>query len=175
MGARQPYSAAKHPNTHEYVQRRMLAVVGRVPYCNLVGPAPVHFKVIVTSTTGVFFDGVSKFIVSTLRQAGFQAIHLDPFETSEIIVNTAHLENADAIGVSSRSGEHLKVFLEILDQMAARDMKQVLLFGFGTIPPTDADELIQRGVGRLFGPGTNPPDIVKYLAEELPRRRVPPK
>ncbi len=153
----------------------MLAVVPRVPYRNPVGPAQPRFKVIVTSTSGVSFDGVSKSIVKTLRQAGFQVIHLDPFETREIIISTAHLENADAIGVSSQSGEHLKVFPEILDQLAARDMKQVLLFGFGTIPPTDADELIQRGVGRLFGPGTNPPDIVKYLAEELPLRRVPPK
>ncbi|MBI3857271.1 MAG: methylmalonyl-CoA mutase, partial [Planctomycetes bacterium] len=69
------------------------------------------------------------------------------------------------------SGAHMTLFPEILDLMKERKMGDVLLCGGGIIPPDDAQELANLGVGRLFGPGTDTRDIVKYLQDEIPRRR----
>ena len=50
-------------------------------------------------------------------------------------------------------------------------MDDVLLCGGGVIPADAAEELGKQGVGRLFGPGTDTRDIVKYLNEALPKLR----
>ena len=56
--------------------------------------------------------------------------------------------------------------------MKKKGMANVLLCGGGIIPQDEADELAKLGVGRLFGPGTDTRDIVKYLQEEIPRLRA---
>ena len=73
--------------------------------------------------------------------------------------------------MSILSGAHMTLFPEILGLMKKNKMDDVLLCGGGIIPPDDAAELSKMGVGRLFGPGTDTRDIVKYLREEIPRRR----
>jgi len=46
---------------------------------------------------------------------------------------------------------------------AGRD--DVLVTGGGIIPPADMTALQQRGIGRLFGPGTPTSELVKYIEE----------
>ncbi len=116
-------------------------------------------------------DRGAKVVAAALRDAGFEVIYTGLHQTCETIVNAALQEDADAICVSILSGAHMTVFPEMLDLMAKKGMKDVLLCGGGIIPQEDADELGKRGVGRLFGPGTDTRDIVKYLGEEIPRRR----
>jgi methylmalonyl-CoA mutase C-terminal domain/subunit len=55
--------------------------------------------------------------------------------------------------------------------MKKRKMTNVLLCGGGVIPPEDVTALNKKGVGRLFGPGTDTRDIVTYLNEKLPEMK----
>jgi methylmalonyl-CoA mutase C-terminal domain/subunit len=49
---------------------------------------------------------------------------------------------------------------QLLDEMGRAE---VLLTGGGIIPREDIDALQQRGVGRLFGPGTPTSDLIQYI------------
>jgi methylmalonyl-CoA mutase C-terminal domain/subunit len=129
------------------------------------------FRVIVAKPGLDGHDRGAKVVAAALRDAGFEVIYTGLHQTCETIVNAALQEDADAICVSILSGAHMTVFPEMLDLMAKKGMKDVLLCGGGIIPQEDADALAQQGVGRLFGPGTDTRDIVKYLGEEIPKRR----
>lgn len=129
------------------------------------------FRIIVAKPGLDGHDRGAKVVAAALRDAGFEVIYTGLHQTSEMIVNAALQEDADAVCVSILSGAHMTLFPEILGLMKEKKMDDVLLCGGGIIPPDDAAELGALGVGRLFGPGTDTRDIVKYLNEEIPRRR----
>jgi methylmalonyl-CoA mutase C-terminal domain/subunit len=116
-------------------------------------------------------DRGAKVVAAALRDAGFEVIYTGLHQTCEMIVNAALQEDADAVCVSILSGAHMTLFPEILGLMREKKMDDVLLCGGGVIPADDAEELGKQGVGRLFGPGTDTRDIVKYLNEALPKLR----
>jgi methylmalonyl-CoA mutase C-terminal domain/subunit len=130
-----------------------------------------RFRVIVAKPGLDGHDRGAKIVAAALRDAGFEVIYTGLHQTCEMIVNAALQEDADAVCVSILSGAHMTLFPEILELMKERKMSDVLLCGGGIIPPDDAAELAKQGVGRLFGPGTDTREIVKYLNEEIPRRR----
>jgi len=128
------------------------------------------YRVIVAKPGLDGHDRGAKVVAAALRDAGFEVIYTGLHQTCEMIVNAALQEDADAICVSILSGAHMTLFPEILELMRKKKMDGVLLCGGGIIPPEDAEALAKLGVGRLFGPGTDTRDIVKYLNEELPKR-----
>ena len=141
----------------------------------LVGPMKESiqrkFRVVVAKPGLDGHDRGAKVVAAALRDAGFEVIYTGLHQTSEMIVNAALQEDADAVCVSILSGAHMTLFPEILDLMKQKKMDDVLICGGGIIPPDDAEELRKLGVGRLFGPGTDTRDIIRYLQKEIPRRR----
>ena len=121
------------------------------------------FRIIVAKPGLDGHDRGAKVVAAALRDAGFEVIYTGLHQTCEMIVNAALQEDADAVCVSILSGAHMTLFPEILELMNQKRMTDVLLCGGGIIPPDDAEELSKMGVGRLFGPGTDTRDIVKYL------------
>jgi methylmalonyl-CoA mutase C-terminal domain/subunit len=134
---------------------------------------PRKFRVIVAKPGLDGHDRGAKIVAASLRDAGFEVIYTGLHQTAEMIVNAALQEDADAICISILSGAHMTLFPEILDLMKQRKMGDVLLCGGGIIPPEDCLALSKLGVGRLFGPGADTREIVKYLQEEIPRLRPP--
>jgi methylmalonyl-CoA mutase, C-terminal domain len=132
---------------------------------------PRKYRVIVAKPGLDGHDRGAKVVAAALRDAGFEVIYTGLHQTCESIVNAALQEDADVVCVSILSGAHMTIFPEILDLMTKKGMTDVLLCGGGIIPPEDNAELTKLGVGRLFGPGTDTRDIVKYLQEEIPRKR----
>jgi methylmalonyl-CoA mutase C-terminal domain/subunit len=116
-------------------------------------------------------DRGAKVVAAALRDAGFEVIYTGLHQTPEMIVTAALQEDVDAVCVSILSGAHMTLFPEILDLMKKRKMTNVLLCGGGVIPPEDVAALNKKGVGRLFGPGTDTREIVTYLNEALPSLR----
>jgi methylmalonyl-CoA mutase C-terminal domain/subunit len=132
---------------------------------------PRKFRVIVAKPGLDGHDRGAKIVAASLRDAGFEVIYTGLHQTAEMIVNAALQEDADAICISILSGAHMTLFPEILDLMKQRKMGDVLLCGGGIIPPEDGAALSKLGVGRLFGPGADTREIVKYLQKEIPRLR----
>ena len=129
------------------------------------------FRVLVAKPGLDGHDRGAKVVAAALRDAGFEVIYTGLHQTPEMIVNAALQEDADAVCVSILSGAHMTLFPEILDLMKKRKMTNVLLCGGGVIPPEDVAALNKKGVGRLFGPGTDTREIVSYLNEALPKLR----
>ncbi len=92
-------------------------------------------------------------------------------QTPEMVVETAIQEDVDAIGLSLHSAAHMTIFPRVLKLLKKRGAGHVLLTGGGIIPDEDRAELLEMGVGKLFGPGTNSGEIVKYLTTEVAKRR----
>lgn len=116
-------------------------------------------------------DRGAKIIATTLRDAGMEVIYTGLRQTPEMIVNTALQEDVDAIGVSILSGAHNTVFPKIIQLMKDRKLDDVLLTGGGIIPDEDMKELNEKGVGKLFPPGTPTIEIVDYITNWVSANR----
>lgn len=116
-------------------------------------------------------DRGAKIVAASLRDAGMEVIYTGLRQTPEMIVAAAVQEDVDAIGLSSLSGAHMTLFPRVLELLKQKNAENILLFGGGVIPQAEAAKLQELGVGALFGPGTDTREIVKYVTEEVERRR----
>jgi methylmalonyl-CoA mutase C-terminal domain/subunit len=110
-------------------------------------------------------DRGAKVVAAALRDAGMEVIYTGLHQTPEQIVEAAVQEDVDVVALSVLSGAHMTLFPEILELMRSRGIGDRLLTGGGIIPTEDMNTLLTRGVGKLFGPGTNTHDIVGYIRE----------
>lgn len=116
-------------------------------------------------------DRGAKVIASALRDAGMEVIYTGLRQTPEMVVRTALQEDADAIGISILSGAHNTVFTRILELMKEAGLHDVLLTGGGIIPDEDSRALNEKGVARLFTPGTETREIVDYIRDWVEKNR----
>ncbi len=108
-------------------------------------------------------DRGAKIIARALRDAGMEVIYTGLHQTPAQIVETAIQEDADAVGVSILSGAHMTLVPRILDGLRDAGADDVLVVVGGTIPPDDAEELKDKGVSAVFGPGATTSEIVEFL------------
>jgi methylmalonyl-CoA mutase C-terminal domain/subunit len=116
-------------------------------------------------------DRGAKVIATALRDAGMEVIYTGLRQTPEMVVNAALQEDVDAIGVSILSGAHMTVFPRIMSLIKENNMQDVLITGGGIIPEDDMETLNKLGVGKLFAPGANTQDIVKYIKDWVATHR----
>ena len=106
-----------------------------------------------------------KVLASAYRDAGMEVIYLGLRQTPEMIVSAALQEDADVIALSSLNNAHMTIFPRVKKLMDEKGLKDVLLTGGGIIPKNDMELLYQRGVGKLFGPGTPVQVTIDYITE----------
>jgi methylmalonyl-CoA mutase C-terminal domain/subunit len=116
-------------------------------------------------------DRGAKVIATSLRDAGMEVIYTGLRQTPEMVVNAALQEDVDAIGVSILTGAHNTIFPKILSLMKEKGMNDVLVTGGGIIPADDMKNLNERGVGKLFPPGTSTSTIADYIKNWLQENR----
>ena len=104
-----------------------------------------------------------KVLAAAYRDAGMEVIYLGLRQTPEMIVSSALQEDADVIALSSLNNAHNTIFLNVLDLMEQKRLDNVLLVGGGIIPQKDMEVLENRGVGKLFGPGTPVQTTIDYI------------
>jgi methylmalonyl-CoA mutase, C-terminal domain len=103
-------------------------------------------------------------VARALRDAGMEVIYLGN-QMPDAIAKTAIDEDADLVGLSTLSGNHLELgprVVELLKQQGAGDIGVVL---GGTVPPADAVKLKDAGVAEVFGPGSSLKSIVDYVTQ----------
>lgn len=110
-------------------------------------------------------DRGAKVIATALRDAGMEVIYTGLRQTPEMVVQAAMQEDVDVIGVSILSGAHISVFTRLTELLAQNNMKDVLVTGGGIIPEEDIETLKDKGVGKLFTPGTNTQEIADYIKD----------
>ncbi len=110
-------------------------------------------------------DRGAKVVAAALRDAGMEVIYTGLHQTPEMIAQAAIQEDVDVVGLSILSGAHLTLFPRVKQLLVDAGRDDVLVTGGGIIPPADMTALQQRGIGRLFGPGTPTSELVKYIEE----------
>ncbi len=112
-------------------------------------------------------DRGAKTITRALRDHGFEVIYTGLHQTAEQIAETTLQEDADAVGLSLLSGAHLTLFPRVMQELRARGLDEVLVFGGGVIPEADARTLRAQGVAEIFGPGSSLKGISAWLEAAL--------
>ncbi|ABP56245.1 MULTISPECIES: cobalamin B12-binding domain-containing protein [Salinispora] len=112
-------------------------------------------------------DRGAKVVARALRDAGMEVIYTGLHQTPEQIVETAIQEDADAVGLSVLSGAHMTLFRRVLELLAERDARDIVVFGGGIIPDTDIPELQQIGVAKIFTPGATTGSIVDWVRQNV--------
>jgi methylmalonyl-CoA mutase C-terminal domain/subunit len=112
-------------------------------------------------------DRGAKYVAHILRDAGYEVIYTGIRRSPEQIVQAALQEDARAIGLSLLSGAHNVLFKRVAELLKEHEADDVVLFGGGTIPPSDVPKLEALGVQAVFGPGTPAATIVQTLDQLL--------
>jgi len=112
-----------------------------------------------------------KVLAAAYRDAGMEVIYLGLRQTPEMIVSSALQEDADAIALSSLNNAHNTIFSNVINLMKEKGLDNVLLVGGGIIPQKDIDILENKGVGKLFGPGTPVQETINYITDWVNQNR----
>src|SRR5665648_255222 len=79
-------------------------------------------------------DRGAKVVARALRDAGMEVVYTGLHQTPEQIVEAAIQEDADAVGLSVLSGDHMTLFAKVAALLAERDAQDIVVFGGGIIP-----------------------------------------
>jgi len=110
-------------------------------------------------------DRGAKVISSLLREAGMEVIYLGMYQMPKDIITAAIDEDADVIGVSYLSGEHLVYTPQMLEEMKKANLDHVLFVAGGVIPTEDIPTLKKMGVHEVFVAGSLTEPIVNFIKE----------
>jgi methylmalonyl-CoA mutase C-terminal domain/subunit len=113
-------------------------------------------------------DRGAKVIARALRDAGNEVIYSGLHQTPEQIVATAIDEDVAAIGLSSLSGAHMTLFPRVVALLRKAGATDIVVFGGGIIPESDADSLRKAGLAAVFGPGTSLTEIADWVGANVP-------
>jgi methylmalonyl-CoA mutase C-terminal domain/subunit len=124
-------------------------------------------KVIVSKVGLDGHDRGAKVIASLLKEAGMEVVYLGMFQMPEDIVRAAIDEDADVIGLSYLSGEHLAFTPKIVNAMKDNELDDVLLVAGGVIPAEDVAPLKEMGIDEVFIAGTLTEPIVNFITSNV--------
>lgn len=102
-------------------------------------------------------------VARALRDAGMEVIYLGN-QLPENIVATAIQEDADIVGLSTLSGNHMVLAPEVVRILREKGMDEVKVILGGTIPPDDIPRLKESGIAEVFGPGTSLKKIIDFVS-----------
>ena len=110
-------------------------------------------------------DRGAKFITRVLRDHGFEVIYTGIRRTPEEIANSAIQEDVKAIGLSSLSGGHMRLFPAVLRELKKKGGADIPVLAGGIIPEKDARSLKKLGIKVIFNPGASVKEIVDAFTQ----------
>ncbi len=102
-------------------------------------------------------------VARALRDAGMEVIYLGN-QLPEAIVQSAIQEDADVVGLSSLSGNHVVLAPEVVRLLQERGAGDIAVVLGGTVPPEDIAPMKKAGIREIFGPGTSLEKIVEFIS-----------
>ena len=120
-------------------------------------------KVIVSKVGLDGHDRGAKVVATLLKEAGMEVVYLGMYQTPGGVIKAAIDEDADVIGLSYLSGEHLVYTPKIVDEMRKSGLDDVLLVVGGSFPPEDVPVMKEMGVDEVFRGGSLTESIVDYI------------
>ena len=100
-------------------------------------------------------DRGAKVIARALRDDGMEVIYTGLRQTPQMIAEAALQEDVDVVGLSILSGAHNALVPQVLEKLNENGQNEVFVFLGGIIPEQDIPELLDKGVTKVYGPGTD--------------------
>jgi len=111
-----------------------------------------------------------KSVISRCRDGGIEIVYIYFYDPKEVMVAAAQ-ENVDVIGITSSIGQHLYVISELEKDMEEEKVDIPVIIG-GVIPATDVPKLMDRGVKKVFGPGSTPEEVVSFIPQIVQKEEL---
>ncbi|MDY6880829.1 MAG: cobalamin-dependent protein [Desulfatiglans sp.] len=105
-------------------------------------------------------------VARAMRDAGMEVIYVGN-QLPQNIVETALQEDADLIGLSSLSGNHMILATDVVRILREEEMDGTTVILGGTIPPDDVPKLKSAGIAEVFGPGTPLKKIIDFIESSI--------
>lgn len=112
-------------------------------------------------------DRGAKVVARAFEEAGAEVVYTGLQATPEEIAEIAKREQVDVIGVSLLSGAHNTLMPRVIDRCREQGVGDVVYLLGGIIPQEDIPGLLEAGVERVFGPGSNLDEIVSFTLERM--------
>jgi methylmalonyl-CoA mutase C-terminal domain/subunit len=126
-----------------------------------------NVKVVVSKVGLDGHDRGVKVVASLLREAGMEVVYLGMYQTPQGIIQAAVDEDADVIGLSYLSGEHLVFTPQIVAEMERNGLEDVMLIVGGSFPPEDVPTMKAMGVHEVFRGGSLTRDIIRFIQDNV--------
>lgn len=99
-------------------------------------------------------DRGAKVIATSFADLGFD-VDIGPlFQTPQEVAKQAIENDVHIIGASSLAGGHTTLIPELVEELKQMDSSDILVVAGGIIPEQDHQQLFDKGVVEIFGPGT---------------------
>jgi methylmalonyl-CoA mutase C-terminal domain/subunit len=112
-------------------------------------------------------DRGAKVVARALRDDGMEVIYTGLRQTPEMIAEAALQEDVDVVGLSILSGAHNALVPQVIADLRANGQTNVVLFLGGIIPENDIQTLLDQGVFKIYGPGTDTREVCKDIREAV--------
>jgi methylmalonyl-CoA mutase, C-terminal domain len=112
-------------------------------------------------------DRGAKIVARHLMNAGMEVIYTGLRQTVDQVVNTAIQEDADVLGLSFLSGDHMVLVPKIMQRLKEEGKGDLMVLAGGIILKRHIPDLMKLGVREVFLPGTPPAEIVEYIKEQI--------
>lgn len=106
-------------------------------------------------------DRGAKFIARALRDSGFEVVYTGIRRSPEEIAAAAIQEDVAAVGLSSLSGAHIRLFPAVVESLNKAGASDIPVLGGGVIPDEDIAFLKEKGLEAIFTPGTPVAQIIE--------------
>jgi methylmalonyl-CoA mutase C-terminal domain/subunit len=112
-------------------------------------------------------DRGAKIVAHHLMNAGMEVIYTGLRQTVDQVVNTVIQEDADVLGLSFLSGDHMVLVPKIMQGLKEKGKEDLMVLSGGIILKRHIPDLTKLGVREVFLPGTPPAEIVEYIKEKI--------
>lgn len=114
-------------------------------------------------------DRGAKVVARAYRDAGFEVIYTGIYQRPEQVAEAAIQEDVDVVAISSLAGAHLTLIPQLIQLLRAQGVDDVLVLAGGVIPEDDVSDLKAAGVAKVFGPGADLDEIIRFTQEQIRR------
>lgn len=112
-----------------------------------------------------------KVVATAFADLGFDVDISPLFQTPEESAKMAVENDVHVLGVSSLAAGHKTLVPQLIEALKEKNADDILVVVGGIIPPQDHDFLYEKGVVRIFGPGTSIIDSANQVLNALEEKK----